>query len=84
MLGFTFQEVRGDVGHGMVTGGGAGQRMSEAETPLATFRVDSSEVVESRLAPVRAHARAREAPRLMSLLVAGNRTPKRPELQALA
>lgn len=68
----------------MVTGGGAGQRMSEAETRLATFRVDSSEVVESRLAPVRAHARAREAPRLMSLLVAGNRTPKRPELQALA
>lgn len=75
-LSFTFQEVRGDVRHGVVAGGGAGQRMSEAETRLATFRVGSSEVVESRLAPARAHARAREAPCLMSLLVAGNRTPK--------
>lgn len=40
--------------------------MSKAETRLATFWVHFSEVVEAWLAPAQAHARAREALKLIN------------------
>lgn len=49
----TFHKVRSDVERGKVIGGGAGQRVAEAETRLAALGVELLLVEKAGLAPVR-------------------------------
>lgn len=49
----TFHKVRSDVECGEVIGGGAGQRVAEAETRLAALGVELLLVEKAGLAPVR-------------------------------